>query len=165
LGKFEIERHILAVRDFVRTYSPEAEPQIAFAWNGKHAEDFNDSNMQFRRDVCVFFQDDKGAFSLPLIAALFKAETLFAREAWGVNQVVSRLAQELLERGGVEYLDLYLAGARCGMDAYMETGNITLSKSRCQELLDQCKANATFANGSEKQWTLLAERFAFLLTK
>jgi hypothetical protein len=156
---------MLAVKDFVRIYSPEAEPQIAFAWNGKHASEFIDANMQFRREVCSFFQDDKSAFSLPLIAALFKAESLFAKEAWGVNRVVSRLAQELLERGGVEYLDLYLAGARCGMDAYLETGNITLSKPRCQELLDQCKVNATLANGDEKQWALLAERFAFLLTK
>jgi hypothetical protein len=156
---------MLAVRDFVRTYSPEAEPQIAFAWNGKHADEFSDANMRFRREVCDFFDEDKAAFPLPLIAALFKAETLFAKEAWGVNQVVSRLAQELLERGGVEYLDLYLAGARCGMDAFMETGNITLSKHRCQELLDQCKANATLAGGSGNQWNLLAERFSFLLTK
>jgi len=156
---------MLAVRDFVRTYSPEAESQVAFAWNGKHADEFIDTNMQFRREVCDFFQDDKRAFSLPLIAALFKAETLFAKEAWGVNRVVSGLAEELLERGGIEYLDLYLAGARCGMDAYLETGNITLSEPRCQELLDQCKANANVANGSEKQWALLAERFAFLLTK
>jgi len=28
------------VRDFVRTYTPEAETQIAFAWNGKHASEF-----------------------------------------------------------------------------------------------------------------------------
>lgn len=156
---------MLAVRDFVRNYSPEAEPRVAFAWNGKHAAEFIDSNLQFRTEVCAFFQDDKEVFSLALVAALFKAETLFAKEAWGVRRVVSSLAQELLERGGVQYLDLYLAGARCGMDAYLETGNITLSKHRCQELLDQCNANASLANGSEKQWGLLAERFSYLLTK
>lgn len=154
---------MLAVEDFVRTYSPDAEPQIAFSWNGKHADEFVDVNLQFRRAVCTYFEDDKDAFSLALIAALFKAETLFAKEAWGVNRVVSRLAQELLERGGVEYLDLYMAGARCGMDAFIETGNITLSKPRCQQLLGQCRANE--ANGGEKQWGMLAERFAFLITK
>ncbi len=165
MDKQEVERHMLAVRDFVRNYCLEAELQIAFAWNGKHADEFIGSNMQFRKEVCDFFEEDKAACPLPLVAALFKAETLFAKEAWGVNRVVSSLAQELLERGGVEYLDLYLAGARCGMDAYMETGNITLSKQRCRELLDRCHANATLADGSEKQWGLLAERFAFLLTK
>jgi len=49
------------------------------------------------------------------------------------------------------------------MDAFIETGNITLSKPRCQQLLGQCQANE--ASGGEKQWGMLAERFAFLLTK
>ena len=79
--------------------------------------------------------------------------------------VVSSLAQELLERGGVEYLDVYLAGARCGMDAFMASGNITLSKPRCQEILERCVANATATDGSQKQWGMLAERFSYLLTK
>eukprot|EP01034_Spumella_vulgaris_P035477 gene35478-43742_t len=101
-----------AVNDFVRTYAPQAEAQIAFSWNGKHASEFVDWNMQFRQEVCAYFEDENDVFPLPLVAALFKAETLFAKEAWGVNRVVSKLAQELLERGGVEYLDVYLAGAR-----------------------------------------------------
>lgn len=153
------------VRDFIRTYTPQAETQIAFAWNGKHANEFADSNMQFRQEVCSYFEDEKETFSLPLIAALFKAETLFAKEAWGVNRAVSELAQELLERGGVAQLDVYLAGARCGMDAFMETGNITLSKPRCQELLDRCLVNANATDGSGTQWGMLAERFSYLLTK
>jgi hypothetical protein len=153
------------VRDFVHTYVPQAEARIDFAWNGKHSNEFVDPNMQFRKEVCSYFDDEKDTFSLPLIAALFKAETLFAKEAWGVNRVVSKLAQELLERGGVQYLDVYLAGARCGMDAFIETGNITLSKPRCQELLDRCLTNANGTDGNGKQWGMLAERFSFLLAK
>lgn len=156
---------MVAVKDFVRTYIPEAEPKIAFAWNGKYANEFADSNMLFRRSVCDYFEDEKDSFPLPLIAALYKAETLFAKEAWGVNMVVSSLAQELLERGGVAYLGVYLAGARCGMDAFMASGNIALSKPRCQEILEQCSANATATDGTEKQWGRLAERFSYLLTK
>eukprot|EP01031_Cornospumella_fuschlensis_P051446 gene51446-62914_t len=146
-----------AVNDFVRTYAPQAEAQIAFSWNGKHASEFVDWNMQFRQEVCAYFEDENDVFPLPLVAALFKAETLFAKEAWGVNRVVSKLAQELLERGGVEYLDVYLAGARCGMDAFMETGNVTLSKPRCQELVVRCLANANTADGNGTQWAMLAE--------
>lgn len=152
-------------RDFVREYTPQAENKIAFAWNGLHANELVDANMQFRQEVCDCFEDEKDTFSLPLIAALFKAETLFAKEAWGVNGVVSELAQELLERGGVGQLDVYLAGVQCGMDAFMEAGNITLSKPRCQELLDRCLANATATGGNGTQWKVLAERFAYLLTK
>lgn len=153
------------VRDFVRTYTPQAETQIGFAWNGKHAGEFVDTNMQFRQELCDCFEEEKDTFSLTLIAALYKAETLFAREAWGVNSVVSELAQALLERGGVEQLDVYMAGVRCGMDAYMESGNIRLSKPRCQELLDRCLANARATDGSGSQWTMLADRFSYLLTQ
>lgn len=153
------------VKEFVRTYTPQAEAKIAFAWNGKHASELVDSNMQFRQEVCAHFENENDVFSLALVSALFKAETLFAKEAWGVNRVVSKLAQELLERGGVEYLDVYLAGARCGMDAFMETGNITLSKSRCQELVDRCRVNANANDGTGQQWAILAERFSYLLTR
>jgi len=153
------------VSDFVRTYTQDAESRIAFAWNGKHAADLIDANAQFRRRVCEHFEEHVEDCSLPLIAALFRAETLLAKEAWGVNRVVSKLAQEMLERGGAEYLDHYLAGARCGMDAFMETGNITLSKNRCQELLEKCQANIASADGAENQWKMLAERFSYLLSK
>jgi hypothetical protein len=156
---------MLAVEDFVRTYTPKSEAQIAFAWNGKHANEFVDSNMQFRKDVCSYFEAEQDAFSLPLIAALFKAETLCAKEAWGVNRVVSMLAQELLERGGVEYLEVYMDGARCGMDAFMATGAITLSKIRYQELLERCLANATAIDGAGARWGMLADRFTYLSTK
>jgi hypothetical protein len=61
-----------AVKDFVRTYTHEAESKIAFAWNGKHANEFIDSNMNFRQVVCNYFEDEKDGFSLSLIAALYK---------------------------------------------------------------------------------------------
>jgi len=163
--QFKFRNSMSIVSDFVRTYTQEAEPRIAFAWNGKHAAELIDANAQFRREVCKYFEDDAKACSLPLIAALFKAETLLAKEAWGVNRVVSRLAQEMLERGGADYLDHYLAGARCGMDAFMETGNIALSRSRCQELLEKCQANIASADGTGNQWKMLAERFSYLLSK
>lgn len=165
LEQFETGSAILDAKDFARNYSPEDEQHIGFAWNGKHADGFVDSNMLFRTEVCSYFLENKEDLSLPLIAALFKAETLFAKEAWGVNRVVSSLAQELLERGGADYLDVYMAGARCGMDAFIESGNITLSRHRCRELFAACEANAAVANGAEKQWSMLAERFAFLLTR
>jgi len=47
----------------------------------------------------------------------------------------------------------------------MASGNITLSKPRCQEILERCVANATATDGSQKQWGMLAERFSYLLTK
>jgi len=150
--------------EFVASYTPSSEAKIAFAWNGRHAADFDDANMAFRTAVGDYFEENTQACSLPLIAALYRAETQWAKEAWCVRSVVAELAQELLQRGGVAYLDVYFAGACCGMDAFMESGNISLSKTRCEELLAYCKASALNADAdSREKWSMLAERFAYLL--
>lgn len=150
--------------DFVASYTPSSEAKIAFAWNGRHGADFDDANMAFRTVIGDYFEEHAQACSLPLIAALYRAETQWAKEAWCVRSVVAELAQELLQRGGVAYLDVYLAGACCGMDACMESGNISLSKTRCEELLAYCKASAFNAEaGLRERWTMLAQRFACLI--
>ncbi|WP_061937057.1 hypothetical protein [Collimonas pratensis] len=153
-----------SIQEFVQTYSPQSEARIVFAWNGKHAAEFADENMVFRQSVCDYFEANKEAIPLPLIAALYNAETLFAKEAWGVNSVVSELAQELLERGGINYIDAYIAGAARGMDAYMESGNIRLSQARCRELLAHCQTCVENGSGSDKnRWGMFVARFSHLL--
>ncbi len=152
------------IQEFVQTYSPISDAKISFAWNGKHAAEFVDENMVFRRSVCEYFKANKGTLPLSLITALYSAETLFAKEAWGVNRVVSELAQELLERGGINYIDAYVAGVGCGMDAYMESGNIRLSSARCIELIDFCKKRVESGTDAEKpRWEMLLGRFSHLL--
>jgi len=153
------------IQEFVQTYSPISDAKISFAWNGKYATEFVDTNMAFRRRVCEYFKENKGTMPLSLIAALYNAETLFAKEAWGVNLVVSELAQELLERGGIDYIDAYVVGAGRGMDAYMASGNIRLSPTRCNELVNYCKTRVEIGTVAENaKWKMLVGRFSHLLT-
>jgi hypothetical protein len=109
-------------RDFVRHYTGTAEDRarVAFAWNGKHAEEFEDANYNFRRSVLRVVLADLHAAPIALVRDLYDAETAMAKEAWGVYaEAVRALAEELLTRGGPDYVEDFLAGKiGRGMDAY-----------------------------------------------
>jgi hypothetical protein len=103
--------------EFIRSYTSAKEPRICFDWNGKHSEDFEDRNMEFRDAVREAVLADVSAAPLELVRDLFRAETRCSREAWGIVAGVSILAQNLLRRGGVTYLADYLEGKFQSFDA------------------------------------------------
>jgi hypothetical protein len=107
--------------EFVARYSTsEDRARIAFAWNGKHAGEFEDANYEFRREVLEIVLAEPAAVPIELIRDLYDAETALAKEAWGVYaEAVRALAEELLTRGGSEYVEDFLTGKLGrGMDAY-----------------------------------------------
>jgi len=109
-------------RKFSRRYTASAEERarITFAWNGKHAEEFQDANDAFRQQVLEVVLADVRAAPIELVRDLYDAETAHAKEAWGVNtEAVRSLAEELLTRGGPEFVEDYLRGKLGrGMDAF-----------------------------------------------
>lgn len=110
-----------AVKEFIRAYTPADEPRIRFNWNGKHAEEFADPNMKFRDAVREAVLEDVSAVPLDLVRDLFRAETQCSREAWGINHGIGELAENLLRRGGTNYLDDYLEGKSQSFDAWLGT--------------------------------------------
>lgn len=109
------------VAQFVAGYlSSRDRARIAFAWNGKHAEQFDDANYPFRRQVLKRALANPGAVSIDLVCDLYDAETAWAKEAWCVYaEAVRALAEELLTRGGPDYVEDFLAGKiGRGMDAF-----------------------------------------------
>ncbi|MFZ3193087.1 MAG: hypothetical protein WA154_07760 [Moraxellaceae bacterium] len=142
------------IKEYVKNYREDDELEIMFAWNGKHANGFEDENFKFRREVLDYFKSHKGTFSVSLIAALYDAETEFAKEAWGVNPVVSLLAQELLERGREVYASTYLKVWGRGMDAYIQSMRIELSKECINDLINYSKSrkeNDDFPNKEQAE--------------
>lgn len=105
------------VAEFIAAYTDPDEGRIRFDWNGKHAEGFDDRNMDFRELVREAVLADLSSAPLALIRDLFRAETQCSREAWGIVDGVSDLAESLLRRGGTEYLDDYLEGKFQSFDA------------------------------------------------
>src|SRR5258708_40195763 len=105
------------VTAFIASYRSEDEPRIRSDWNGKHAGEFADRNMQFRSAVLAAVLADVSAAPLELVRDLFRAETQCSREAWGIVDGVGVLAETLLRRGGVQYLDDFLEGKFQSFDA------------------------------------------------
>src|SRR5260221_14226648 len=127
------------ITSFVDGYDTSQQARIAFAWNGKHAKEFNDANQDFRRQVITHTLSRLDVVPLELVRDLFTAETQHAQEAWGVNLWVSALAQTLLIRGGAQELEIYGAAMGRGMDAGLASRNIQLPKSLALLLAAACR--------------------------
>jgi hypothetical protein len=123
---------------FVDGYDGTQQARITFAWNGKHAKEFQDANLELRRLVIENALPRLDVVPLALVRDLFTAETQFAQEAWGVNTCVSALAQALLIRGGASELEVYGAAIGRGMDAGLASKNIQLPPTLSLSLAQTC---------------------------
>ena len=62
------------VSEFIRSYSSSSgELRIGFDWNGKHAEEFVDCNMEFRNSIREAVLANIAAAPLELVRDLFRA--------------------------------------------------------------------------------------------
>lgn len=106
---------------FVANYASALDwPRVAFTWNGRHADHFRDANSEFRQRVLRRTLKNLASAPIELVRDLYDAETAWAKEAWCVNaEAVRALAEELLTRGGPDYVEDFLAGKfGRGMDAH-----------------------------------------------
>lgn len=107
---------------------------IRFDWNGKHSDELEDRNYQFRRLVIEQVLQRSDIAPLSLLRDLFKAETQLANEAWGVSRCVSDLANLMLIRGGIEVINDFIDGRYRSFDNYCECGRINISAVLAEEI-------------------------------
>ena len=69
---------------FVCHYTAASRAQIAFAWNGQHAEQFVDAHLGFRREVIAYCLAHSETVPTALWRDLFWAEAEYSCEAWSV---------------------------------------------------------------------------------
>jgi len=91
---------------------------MRFEWNGKHAQEFHDTNFEFREAVKDVVLSDIEAAPLELICDLFRAETECSREAWGIGHGVDVLAERLIRADPGRFLEDYLWGKFQSFDAH-----------------------------------------------
>lgn len=139
---------------FVSSYKEPDRQQLQFDWNGKHADEFIDANLQFRRQVLDYVLGNINAVPLELIRDLLDAETQFAKEAWGVHMGVSALAEALLLRGRATYLTDYVDAMGRGMDAYCACRRISLPDDLNSELIQVCQSRV---EDGDKRYSVLLE--------
>lgn len=141
-----------ASADFITRYGPSDAPRVAFAWNGKHAADLQDSNLEFRRAVVKEVLARPEVAPPELLHALVDAETAFAAEAWGTNLWVHTLAEQMLIRGGASTVPDFLRFRTRGMDAHCELSRVSLPPGVAAEYEAFCVSRlaATDAPGETK---------------
>jgi hypothetical protein len=131
---------------FADNYTSADFDKIKMVWNGKYGNEFADKHYNFRTQLCEFLIPQLDTVKLELIRDLYLETGKSSEMTFGVYNSFHLFAQQLLERGGTEYLLDYIKGASHTMDTAMSSGRISLTRGRASELLkyfDDLKANTT----------------------
>jgi len=104
--------------NFIAGYTEQDRSRIDFAWNGKHAAEFVDTNQEKRWAVISRCINEPELASPVLLEHLFLADAAWAREAWGSNPSFAALASVLLQRGGEAALDTFARGFTTSFDTF-----------------------------------------------
>lgn len=121
---------------FADNYTSADFDRIKMVWNGKYGNEFDDKNYNFRTQLCEFLIPQLDTVKLELIRDLYCEMGKSSEMTFGVYLNFHLLAQQLLQRGGTQYLLDYIKGASHTMDTGISSGRINLTKERAKELLD-----------------------------
>jgi hypothetical protein len=149
---------------FVAGFTEVESARVAFAWNGKHAGEFLDSNQEFRWAVAEYCLTHPEAAPVQLLEALFTAEAEWSKEAWGAPENFAELGALLLERGGSSVLGVFAAAFNRSFDTFGACHSMHLSRSRLVELSAAAETGAATATDEtvRKQLTSARELFVKL---
>lgn len=121
---------------FIDNYTSADFNQIKFVWNGKYGQDFVDDNYDFRIRVCEMAVPQIDKVNIELVRDLYCETGKTSPMTFGVYDKFYLFADELLKRGGTEYLLDYIRGASHSMDTGISSGRLTISKQQAKVLLD-----------------------------
>ena len=119
---------MLDVLTYIADYSEADREQISFAWNGKHAADFQDLNQGFRWHVARQCIATPESASPLLLEHLFLADAAWTREAWGSPGHFAQLGAALLIRGQEAALVSFAKGFVCSFDTFGACHELQLPK-------------------------------------
>ena len=149
---------------FAKEYSTGDFEKIKFNWNGKHGEEFYDSNYDFRMKLCESVKSNLSICPDKLIIDLFTELSKSSKETFGVYNSYHLFANELLERGGSKYLDIYISGALKSFDTSLASARLTLSGKRIDEIIEfiKLKILESQSSNSSKNYSYMLARFEHL---
>lgn len=153
---------------FADNYTSADFDRIKIIWNGKYGNEFEDKNYNFRTQLCEFLIPQLDTVKLELIRDLYCETGKSSEMTFGVYLNFHLFAQQLLQRGGTQYLLDYIKGAGHTMDTAMSSGRISLTKERANELLkyfDDIKATTTDKEELRLLNDLIRKRFEYNANK
>ncbi|RKP57937.1 hypothetical protein D7Z26_00010 [Cohnella endophytica] len=114
--------------------------QIIFDWNGKHANEFLDSNQQFRRNIIKFvIENEQVFFPVELYRDLFLEEAKWSVQAWSVGFDFHKLGEKLIRYGKDKFLNDFLIGAFSSFDTYCSSRMMNLKRFEIEAVLEELK--------------------------
>lgn len=124
------------LQKYIDNYTSSDFDRIKLVWNGRYGQVFVDDNYDFRMQVCEHVVSQIAKVKIELIRDLYCETGKTSPMTFGVYTKFHLFADELLKRGGTDYLLDYIRGASHSMDTRMSTGRLTISKQTAKELLD-----------------------------
>jgi hypothetical protein len=123
------------ITEFIEHYSTSEHKTIAFAWNGKHADEFVDANQSFRWAVANECIANYDRVPLSLLADLFLADADWAVQAWGAPEHYAQLGRVLLIRGECAALESFAKGFNASFDTFGACHTIQLPSDLLSSLI------------------------------
>lgn len=119
--------HVM-LEKFVSSYQSNINfDKVSFKWNGKHADEFEDENDEFRREVAEFIINSVDDVCYELLRDIFIEEAKWAKEAWGTSNVFPLIGEKLLRVGQEHAILDFLAGYVMSFDTFACCHTIDLS--------------------------------------
>jgi hypothetical protein len=135
--------------EFISNYAEASRKRIEFAWNGKHAAEFQDSNQDFRWQVIGLCMSKPGIASSLLLEHLFLADAEWTAEAWGSPHHFAQLASSLLEIGKEAALGSFSKGFVRSFDTFGACHGIQLPKPLLLSLIASAKESLSTATDED----------------
>lgn len=123
------------LQNFIDNYTSVDFDRIKLIWNDKYGQDFVDDNYDFRMKLCEFIIPQINKVNIKLIRDLYCETGKTSPMTFGVYNNFHLFADELLKRGGNDYLLDYIRGASHSMDTGMSSGRLTISNELAKNLL------------------------------
>ena len=139
-------------KKFAFSYSKEKDfDKIQVKWNGKHGQEFEDTNYNFRVQLCQAITSEIDKVNIELIRDLYLEFAKTSEATFGVFLDLNILAQELLTRGGTTYLMDYLKGASYTMDTFGRSGQIRINNDLAKEIFSYIQKKLKETTNNEEK--------------
>jgi hypothetical protein len=114
-------------RAFAENYTPDQRDLIRFAWNGKHSQEFHDSNQEFRHAVAAVVIADPYCAPVNLIRDLLVEDGDWSHEAWCSPFHFADLATAFLRAGGPQVVSDFAVVINRTFDTFGAAHSIRLT--------------------------------------
>ena len=120
-----------------------------------------DVNYELRLRICEHYRDDLSLCATPLLLDLYRSLAESSKVTFSVYSYFHLFANEILERGGARYFDIYHEGARQSFDTLLASARLNLSATRLKEIISYLEEHLEhMENGElEKQYAFMLKRF------